>query len=52
VVKPLSRIIKAAGIAGATEMGERGTLLVLDVTGILEQVIKERKTGGLSARTA
>lgn len=52
VVKPLSRIIKAAGIAGATEMGDRGTLLVLDVTGILEQVMKERKTVGLSARTA
>jgi two-component system chemotaxis sensor kinase CheA len=54
VIKPLSRIIKAPGIAGATEMGERGTLLVLDVTGILEQVMKERKTGAATAaaRTA
>lgn len=52
VIKPLSRIIKAPGIAGATEMGEKGTLLVLDVTGILEQVMKERKTGAAAARTA
>ncbi|MCC6503104.1 MAG: chemotaxis protein CheA [Deltaproteobacteria bacterium] len=52
VVKPLSRIIKPPGIAGATEMGEKGTLLVLDVTGILEQVMKERKTGAPAARTA
>ena len=52
VIKPLSRIIKAPGIAGATEMGEKGTLLVLDVTGILDQVIKERKAGVASARTA
>lgn len=52
VIKPLSRIIKAHGIAGATEMGEKGTILVLDVTGILEQVMKERKTGAAAARTA
>ena len=52
VIKPLSRIIKAPGIAGATEMGEKGTLLVLDVTGILDQVIKERKAGVATARTA
>jgi two-component system chemotaxis sensor kinase CheA len=52
VIKPLSRIIKAPGIAGATEMGEKGTLLVLDITGILEQVMKERKTGVAAARTA
>ena len=52
VIKPLSRIIKAPGIAGATEMGEKGTLLVLDVTGILDQVMKERKTGASPARTA
>lgn len=52
VVKPLSRIIKPPGIAGATEMGEKGTLLVLDVTGILEQVIKERKAGAPAFLTA
>ena len=52
VIKPLSRIIKSPGIAGATEMGEKGTLLVLDVTGILEQVMKERKVGAPAARTA
>lgn len=50
VIKPLSRMIKVSGIAGATDMGERGTLLVLDVTGILEQVLKDRKSGIL--RTA
>lgn len=49
VIKPLSRILKVPGIAGATDMGEKGTILVLDVTGILEQVIKERKTGAAEA---
>ncbi|MFQ5735741.1 MAG: chemotaxis protein CheA [Thermodesulfobacteriota bacterium] len=44
VIKPLSRILKVPGIAGATDMGEKGTILVLDVTGILEQVLKERKS--------
>ncbi len=43
VIKPLSRILKVPGIAGATDMGEKGTMLVLDVTGILEHVLKERK---------
>ncbi len=50
VIKPLSRMIKVPGIAGATDMGEKGTLLVLDVTGILEQVMREKKSG--QARTA
>ena len=45
IIKPLSRILKVPGIAGATDMGEKGTILVLDITGILEQVLKERKTG-------
>ncbi|MDP2689984.1 MAG: chemotaxis protein CheW, partial [Deltaproteobacteria bacterium] len=44
VIKPLSRILKVPGIAGATDMGEKGTILVLDITGILEQVLKDRKT--------
>lgn len=43
VIKPLSRILKVPGIAGATDMGEKGTILVLDVTGILDHVIQERK---------
>ncbi|OGQ06234.1 MAG: hypothetical protein A2W38_02235 [Deltaproteobacteria bacterium RBG_19FT_COMBO_58_16] len=43
VIKPLSRILKVPGIAGATDMGEKGTILVLDVTGILDHVLKERK---------
>jgi two-component system chemotaxis sensor kinase CheA len=53
VIKPLSRILKVPGIAGATDMGEKGTILVLDITGILEQVLKERKTGlaGLPGQT-
>ncbi|HBG45489.1 MAG TPA: chemotaxis protein CheA [Deltaproteobacteria bacterium] len=45
VIKPLSRMLKVPGIAGATDMGEKGTLLVLDVTGILDQVVRERKPG-------
>ncbi|MBI5587272.1 MAG: chemotaxis protein CheA [Deltaproteobacteria bacterium] len=45
VIKPLPRILKVPGIAGATDMGEKGTILVLDITGILDQVLKERKTG-------
>ncbi len=43
VIKPLSRLLKVPGIAGATDMGEKGTILVLDMTGILEQVMKDRK---------
>jgi two-component system chemotaxis sensor kinase CheA len=43
VIKPLPEILKVPGIAGATDMGEKGTLLVLDVPGILEQRLKERK---------
>lgn len=44
VIKPLSRLVNAQGIAGATDLGEEGTILVLDVTGILETVIRERKS--------
>jgi two-component system chemotaxis sensor kinase CheA len=44
VIKPLPGILKVPGIAGATDMGEKGTLLVLDVTGILEHQLKERKS--------
>lgn len=51
VIKPLSRMLKAPGIAGATDIGAQGTMLVLDVTGILEKVMRERKAG-LPARTA
>ncbi len=43
VIKPLPRMLKPTGIAGATDMGEKGTILVLDITGILEHVLKERK---------
>ncbi len=43
VIKPLSRLLKVPGISGATDMGEKGTILVLDITGILEQVMKDRK---------
>lgn len=44
VIKPLSRILRVTGVAGAADMGEKGTMLVLDMTGILESVQKERKT--------
>lgn len=45
VIKPLPRIFKAfntAGIAGVTDMDEKGTVLVLDVTGIVEALVKEK----------
>lgn len=42
VIKPLSRIIRVPGIAGATDMGEKGTVLVLDVTGILDAAMEEK----------
>jgi two-component system chemotaxis sensor kinase CheA len=38
VIKPLSRILKAKGIAGATDMGEKGTVLVLDAIGMLRSI--------------
>ncbi len=44
VVKPLSRLLKIPGIAGAADMGDKGTMLVLDVPGILEQALKESKS--------
>ncbi|MDO8427236.1 MAG: chemotaxis protein CheA, partial [Deltaproteobacteria bacterium] len=43
VIKPLPRLLKVSGISGATDMGEKGTILVLDITGILEQVMKDMK---------
>lgn len=52
VIKPLSRLLKAPGIAGATDMGEKGTVLVLDVTGILDHVYMERKSGAAFKTTA
>mgnify|MGYP001616654051 CR=1 FL=1 len=38
VIKPLSRTIKAQGIAGAADMGEKGAMLVVDAAGMLEGV--------------
>lgn len=49
VIKPLPRIIKVPGIAGVTDMGEKGTILVLDVTGIIEMQLKERKVAAQEA---
>ena len=43
VIKPLPEMLKVPGIAGATDMGEKGTLLVLDIPGILEHQLRERK---------
>lgn len=43
VIKPLSRLMDTPGIAGAADMGEGGTILVLDVTGILDIVLKDIK---------
>ncbi|MEW5851962.1 MAG: chemotaxis protein CheA [Myxococcota bacterium] len=44
VIKPLGRLLKGLrGIAGATDLGEASTVLVLDVGGLLEEAL------GLSA---
>lgn len=42
VVKPLPKLITAPGIAGAADMGEKGILLVIDVTGMQAVVNKDR----------
>ncbi len=42
VIKPLSRIIKSPGISGATDMGSKGVILVIDVTGILDYMLMEK----------
>jgi two-component system chemotaxis sensor kinase CheA len=42
VIKPLSRILNVPGISGATYMGGKGTILVLDVTGILDHTLREK----------
>lgn len=44
VVKPLPKLITAPGIAGAADMGEKGILLVIDVTGMQDGVNKGRQT--------
>ncbi|MDH4101556.1 MAG: ATP-binding protein, partial [Nitrospirota bacterium] len=43
VIKPLSPLIKTQGIAGATDMGEYGVMLIIDPNGILETIGNERK---------
>lgn len=35
VIKSLGKLIKVAGIAGATDLGDMGTLLVVDIAGII-----------------
>ena len=35
IIKPLGRLLKVPGIAGATDLGDLGTLLVVDVAGII-----------------
>jgi two-component system chemotaxis sensor kinase CheA len=44
VIKPLSgRLRKIPGIAGATDLGDRSAVLVLDLGAILEEVIKPER---------
>ncbi len=43
VVKPLPRMLRVEGLAGATDVGDKGTMLVADVTGILELSFMGRK---------
>ncbi len=38
VIKPLSRMINARGIAGAADMGEKGMMLVIDAAGMFDGV--------------
>ncbi len=42
VVKPLPKILRVDGVAGATDVGDEGTMLVADVTGILELLLVGR----------
>ncbi len=35
VIKSLGKLLKVAGIAGATDLGDMGTLLVVDIAGII-----------------
>jgi len=47
VVKPLGRAVSGVrGIAGATDLGNRRTVLVLDVGAIIEEVIAPEGIGG------
>jgi two-component system chemotaxis sensor kinase CheA len=47
VVKPLGRALSGVrGIAGATDLGNRRTVLVLDVGAIIEEVIAPEGIGG------
>jgi two-component system chemotaxis sensor kinase CheA len=49
VVKPLGRALQGVrGIAGATDLGSRRTVLVLDVGAIIEDVV----AGGAAPRAA
>ena len=52
VIKPLPKALRVEGIAGATEVGDKGTMLVADVTGILELLLNGRKAYLLSDEAA
>jgi two-component system chemotaxis sensor kinase CheA len=44
VVKPLGRALQGIrGIAGATDLGNRQTVLVLDVGAVIEEVVRAGK---------
>lgn len=50
LIKPLGEFLRdTPGIAGATELGNRKTVLVLDVAALMEEAIKTR-TGQLASR--
>lgn len=40
VIKPLVKLFEVPGIAGATDLGELGTLLVIDIAGIIDAASK------------
>ncbi len=47
VIKTFGRILKAKGVAGATDLGRLGIAFVLDIPGIISESIKDRRVGRL-----
>jgi two-component system chemotaxis sensor kinase CheA len=44
VIKPIQGPVRSVrGIAGATELGDLGTVLVLDVASLVEDAVKRRE---------
>ena len=49
VTKPLGgRLRQVPGVAGATDLGNRRTVLVLDVASVIEELLRPRAAGQVS----